>query len=159
MFGYTLKQFAKTWLLVLLVFVIGASWAFGYKPATGTVDLFGGFRSAVSTLGGFSTTLGVLVLIGILCAIGAGVNYVAKQDYTNKDGRRIAHVLIGVGLLTVAVLIGLQIGDVDVTFRGAAITLIPVIIVATIVTAVMPTRQPRPKMTVVEPSKADTAAA
>jgi len=102
------KTFIRNWIVVLLVFVIGASAFAGYNSINGSFDLFAGFGAVGELVGGIASLGAFLVVIIALAIIVSGMLYVAKKDYTGSNGLLAFHVIIGLAVVIIAGFVGFR---------------------------------------------------
>lgn len=104
MFGYDRKSFFRTWIVALLLLVIGAVAYASYNSITHTFDFSAGIGAIGDMLGGLTSLFGLVVGIAVIAAVVWAVHFFTKTHYEDEKKRR-SHVAIGSALIIVAVFV------------------------------------------------------
>ncbi|MGY4893582.1 MAG: hypothetical protein ACO1N2_02715 [Candidatus Saccharimonadota bacterium] len=137
MFGYNIKKFAFNWAIILLVLAIGASATLGYDSITNTFDPFAGFVGLGDLFGGLPTLGGILVVVLAVLAVLWLLFYMTNNDYTGKGGLQAFHIGIIVVVIVVAAVLGLRWIEFTDEFWPTVGTLVAILAVVTVATALV----------------------
>jgi hypothetical protein len=167
MFGYSIKRFILNWFIVTAVLVIGAASILGYNSIKGSFDFFTGLGELGELFGGWAMLGAILVVVVAVGAFALGLYYLTKTDYAGRPAKQIAHIVIGLVIIGVAVGVGLrwiEFPDDDGTMIGVLIGAIIVVTVATLLVThrtkkviVAPAPSTTPPATPADPETSTTA--
>jgi hypothetical protein len=141
-------RFAFNWFVIALVLVIGASAFSGYDSIDGGFpNLFEGLGTVVSLLGGIGSFITLVIVVAAGIFILVGLLHMCGRDYTDHNGLRWAHSLIGLGVVIAAAWIGLK--WIDVPSATGWVTALILFIITAATVAVTPFKK---KARTIEPT-------
>lgn len=143
MFGYNVKKFIINWVIVLLILVIGASFALGYNSLTGAMDPIAGFNALSSLFGGLPSLGGLLAVMVALAGVAYLLYYMTKTNYETRKGAQWLHIGIIVAVLLMALFVGVGWIDISDDFWPTIGTIVGVVVIVTAATAVVTHRTQR----------------